>query len=102
MSVSKHKRPQSRTPQKDKVEENNRIYEYVRRIDGTQIVRRYLKCGLLGKGGFANCFISENTESKRRAATKIVLKDELKTHRTRLRLANEIKLHKALHHPNVV
>lgn len=41
-------------------------------------------------------------ETKRKAATKVVLKEELKSHRTRLRLANEIKLHKALHHPNVV
>jgi polo-like kinase 1 len=41
-------------------------------------------------------------ETKRRAATKVVVKSELKSHRTRLRLANEIKLHKSLHHPNVV
>ena len=65
-------------------------------------MRKYQKCGLLGKGGFANCFITENIETKRKAATKVVLKEELKSHRTRLRLANEIKLHKALHHPNVV
>jgi len=32
----------------------------------------------------------------------VVLKEELRTHRTRLRLANEIKLHKTMHHPNVV
>lgn len=87
MSISKHKRTTSRAA-KEKVEETNTLYEHVRRIDGTEIVRKYLKCGLLGKGGFANCFITENTETHKKAATKIVLKEELKTHRTRLRLAN--------------
>ena len=57
---------------------------------------------MLGRGGFANCYITENIETKRQAATKIVTKEELKSHRTRLRLANEIRLHKTLHHPNVV
>lgn len=110
MSLSKAKtnnyRPTSVS--KDKNEEGNAsqgtsvIMEHVRRIDGTDITKKYLKCGLLGKGGFANCFITENVETKTRAATKVILKEELRTHRTRLRLANEIRLHKALHHSNVV
>lgn len=104
MSLTKHKRTNSRlsSKSKDKIEDTNVIYEHVRRIDGQEVLRKYLKCGLLGKGGFANCFITENMETKRKSATKIVMKDELKSHRTRLRLANQIKLHKALHHPNVV
>lgn len=89
MSLSKHKRTSSRASQsKEKTEDANVISEHVRRIDGEEVVRRYLKCGLLGKGGFANCFITENMETKRKAATKVVLKEELKSHRTRLRLAN--------------
>jgi hypothetical protein len=35
---------------------NGGIVEHIRRIDGTELTRRYVKCGLLGKGGFANCF----------------------------------------------
>lgn len=57
MSVSKHKRNPSRQP-KDKTDDPNLLYEHVRRIDGTEIVRKYIKCGLLGKGGFANCFVT--------------------------------------------
>jgi len=29
---------------------------------------------LLGKGGFANCFVTESVETKRRAATKVIEK----------------------------
>ena len=34
---------------------------------------------MLGRGGFANCYITENIETKRQAATKIVTKEELKS-----------------------
>lgn len=57
MSLNKHKRNPSRS-HKEKAEEQNVLYEHVRRIDGTEIVRKYVKCGLLGKGGFANCFVT--------------------------------------------
>lgn len=57
MSLSKHKRSGSRLSAREK-EDNNVIYEHVRRIDGQEIIRKYMKCGLLGKGGFANCFIT--------------------------------------------
>jgi hypothetical protein len=73
MSLQKHRKTESRIV-KDKLEEdmNNFIIERVRRIDGQETIRKYQKCGLLGKGGFANCFITENMETKRRAATKII------------------------------
>lgn len=60
MSISKHKRSNSRlsSKSKEKIEDTNVIYEHVRRIDGEEVVRKHLKCGLLGKGGFANCFIT--------------------------------------------
>jgi serine/threonine protein kinase len=99
MSLTKN-RPRGSSHSKQ--DDSNVIYEHIRRIDGAEVTRRYYKCGLLGKGGFANCFITENTDTRQRTATKVVLKEELRTHRTRLRLSNEIKLHKALHHPNVV
>jgi hypothetical protein len=60
MSVSKHKRSSSKVSvrEKEKAEDTNIIYEHVRRIDGQEVVRKYVKCGLLGKGGFANCFVT--------------------------------------------
>ena len=60
MSLSKHKRTNSRmtSKSKDKLEDSNVINEHVRRIDGEEVTRKYIKCGLLGKGGFANCFIT--------------------------------------------
>jgi hypothetical protein len=71
MSTARH---DPSKPPKEKTEDQNVLYEHVRRIDGTELVKRYIKCGLLGKGGFANCFITENAETGKKAATKIVLK----------------------------
>ena len=58
MSLSKHRN--SRANSQSKQEDNNVIYEHIHRIDGAEVMRKYFKCGLLGKGGFANCYITEN------------------------------------------
>lgn len=58
--MSVHKYRHSRNNSQSKQEDNNTIYEHIRRIDGAEVSRKYFKCGLLGKGGFANCYITEN------------------------------------------
>ena len=74
MSLSKHRSSRGGSYSQCKQEESNIIYEHIRRIDGAEVTRRYLKSGLLGKGGFANCYITENTETRQKTATKVVLK----------------------------
>jgi len=56
----------------------------------------------LGKGGFAKCFEVTNIENKRILAAKIIEKASLKKSRARQKLISEIKIHKSMHHPNVV
>jgi polo-like kinase 1 len=69
---------------------------------GETMVRRYLKGKCLGKGGFAQVFEVTNVESKRVMAAKIISKESLKKSRQRQKLMSEIKIHKALRHPNIV
>lgn len=76
--------------------------EQVRRIDGEDTTRKYQKCGFLGRGGFANCHIVENVETGKKSALKIVEKEHISSQRTKQRLLNEIRLHKTLHHANIV
>ena len=52
--------------------EEEYIIEKIVRIDGNETVRKYKKAQLLGRGGFANCFVTENLETKKKAATKII------------------------------
>jgi len=37
------------------------VIEKIARIDGNETIKKYKKGQLLGKGGFANCYITENT-----------------------------------------
>lgn len=65
-------------------------------------MKRYQKGKLLGKGGFAKCFEVTNLETKRVLAAKIIPKNSLVKSRARQKLISEIKIHKSLHHTNIV
>lgn len=65
---------------------NNYIIEYIVSLSGLETQKVYLKHGFLGRGGFANCFITQLVGSNRLMATKIIEKNNLKSSRTKLRL----------------
>ena len=48
------------------------------------------------------CYLVRNQETNTLAAAKVISKSILKNVRTRYKLENEIKVHKTLHHPNIV
>jgi serine/threonine protein kinase len=80
------------------------IVEHLVKINGQKTTKVYQKLSLLGKGGFAECYLTRQRDTGRRAATKVIPKKLLDSHRTKLRvttstiqLANEIKLNKSLH-----
>jgi len=66
--------------------------------------RRYIKGKFLGKGGFAKVFefTSLDTTKQTVQAAKIVPKQNLVKTRSRQKLMSEIKIHRALHHENIV
>ncbi|CAD8113364.1 unnamed protein product [Paramecium sonneborni] len=82
--------------------ENTIIEERYRKPDGETGFRRYQKGKILGKGGFAKCYEVTSIESKKVLAAKIIAKSTLKKGRTKAKLITEIKLHKSLHHQNIV
>jgi polo-like kinase 1 len=61
-----------------------------------------MKGALLGKGGFAQVFVSTSLPSKEKYALKIVAKSTLTKPRARQKLQTEINIHQALIHENVV
>jgi serine/threonine protein kinase len=78
------------------------VEERRRETDGSVSVNRYMKGALLGKGGFAQVFVSTSLPSKEKYALKIVAKSTLTKPRARQKLQTEINIHQALIHENVV
>lgn len=78
------------------------IEEKIIKVTGDIQIRKYLKGKFLGKGGFAKCYEFTNLDSKKVYAAKIVSKASLVKSRAKQKLITEIKIHKALHHPNIV
>jgi polo-like kinase 1 len=77
------------------------IEEKIAKINGDQ-VRKYVKGRLLGKGGFAKCYEFTCCDTKRIYAAKVVTKSSLVKSRAKQKLISEIKIHKSLHHPQIV
>eukprot|EP00605_Chrysophyceae_sp_TOSAG23-4_P002605 GSChrysophyteH1.ASY1.ANO1.2876.1 assembled CDS len=78
------------------------IEERRRDTEGKVYSNRYLRGKLLGKGGFAKCFLGTSMQSKNQYALKIVSKDSLVKPRAKQKLQTEIKIHRTLNHTNVV
>ena len=65
-------------------------------------IKKYKKIRLLGKGGFARCYELFDEETRQSYAGKIIKKSSLIKSRTKQKLISEIKIHKSLHHENIV
>ncbi|KDQ54388.1 hypothetical protein JAAARDRAFT_135759 [Jaapia argillacea MUCL 33604] len=61
----------------------------------------FFRLHLLGEGGFARVYQVHDSQ-KRHWACKVVTKDSLKTKKAKTKLYAEIKIHRALEHPNIV
>ncbi|GJE85129.1 Pkinase-domain-containing protein [Phanerochaete sordida] len=64
-------------------------------------VLQFTRVGMLGEGGFARVYEVEDRQ-KKRWACKVVTKQSLKTKKAKTKLYAEIKIHRALKHPNIV
>ena len=90
------------TQQTDFIVEMPVIVEEKVKIDGKVIIRKYERGKFLGKGGFAKCYEMKCVETKKIYAAKLFEKKALANTKSRKKLINEIKLHKKLHHQNIV
>ena len=86
----------------DKVENQVIVEEKITKVTGEEQIRTYSKGRLLGKGGFAKCYEFRNIETNQITAAKVIAKSSLVKSRAKQKLISEIKIHKALHHPNIV
>eukprot|EP00831_Metopus_contortus_P077954 TRINITY_DN7442_c0_g2_i3.p1 TRINITY_DN7442_c0_g2~~TRINITY_DN7442_c0_g2_i3.p1 ORF type:complete len:396 (-),score=49.89 TRINITY_DN7442_c0_g2_i3:696-1883(-) len=78
------------------------VEEKIVKVNGETTIRKYAKGRFLGKGGFARCYEFQNLETKKIVAAKIVPKSALTKNRAKQKLMSEIRIHRALHHPNVL
>ena len=88
---------------KEKQAENQSLVEEkITKVNGEVQIRKYIKGRLLGKGGFAKCYEFINQETEHSSAAKVIPKKSLVKSRAKQKLISEIKIHKSLHHPNIV
>ena len=78
------------------------IEEKIVKSNGETAVRQYNKGRYLGKGGFARCYEFNCEETNKLAAAKIIPKSTLTKTSAKRKLMSEIKIHRSLHHPNIV
>ena len=78
------------------------VEEKISKATGETQTRKYSKGRLLGKGGFAKCYEFRNLETQQITAAKVIAKSSLVKSRAKQKLISEIKIHKALHHQNIV
>ena len=65
-------------------------------------IRKYTKGKLLGKGGFAVCYEFICQDNGKTFAAKVINKENIKTPSSKQKLYSEIKIHKSLHHNQIV
>lgn len=78
------------------------IEEKVVKFNGDVCIKKSLRGKFLGKGGFAKCYEFTNLETKRVSAAKVIAKTSLTKSRAKQKLMSEIKIHRSLHHNNIV
>ena len=78
------------------------VEEKIIKVTGEIQTRKYNKGRLLGKGGFAKCYEFICSENNKIFAAKVVTKGSLVKSRAKQKLISEIKIHKSLHHPQIV
>ena len=78
------------------------VEEKIIKVTGDVQIRKYYKGRLLGKGGFAKCYEFSCAENKKIFAGKVIAKSSLVKSRAKQKLISEIKIHKSLHHPQIV
>ncbi|CAG9323808.1 unnamed protein product [Blepharisma stoltei] len=91
----------TRRPSQDS-QESQIVEEKIVKINGEIEIKSYSKGRFLGKGGFARVYELLSLDAKQITAAKIISKSALNKARSRQKLMSEIKIHRALKHPNIV
>ena len=93
---------QIKEPSQEQESTISTVEEKIIKVTGEIQTRIYNKGRLLGKGGFAKCYEFTCQENNKILAAKVVSKSNLVKSRAKQKLISEIKIHKSLHHPQIV
>jgi polo-like kinase 1 len=78
------------------------IEEVIMKSNGEAVVKQYSKGRFLGKGGFARVYEFTCLNNNQVVAAKIIPRASLTKARAKQKLMSEIKIHRSLHHSNIV
>lgn len=87
---------------KDDIISQQVFFEKIQTEKGEIKIKSYQKGKFLGKGGFARVYELICKETGEVFAGKFVLKEHISKVRARHKLMSEIKIHRSLHHANIV
>ena len=87
---------------KDNTLSYQEIEEKIKVLNKGEKIRKYTKGKLLGRGGFAYCYEFVCQDNNKVFAAKVINKENLQQPRQKQKLLIEIKIHKSLHHSQVV
>ena len=87
---------------KDNTLSYQEIEEKIKVLNKSEKIRKYTKGKLLGRGGFAYCYEFVCQDNNKVFAAKVINKENLQQPRQKQKLLIEIKIHKSLHHNQVV
>jgi len=65
-------------------------------------IRKYTKGRFLGRGGFGECYELVCQDNNKVFAAKAIKKENLQQQKQKMKLLREIKIHKSLHHEQIV
>ena len=86
--------------------ENNLLIEEIEEkievMNKEEKIRKYTKGKFLGRGGFAYCYEFKCQDNNKVFAAKVINKMNLQEERRKQRFLKEIKIHKSLHHNQIV
>lgn len=86
---------------KQKESDPNRLVESIKLPNGQSSQRVWIKGKKLGKGGQATVYELKNEETGHMYAVKQVVKGHVDSVEAKVKLMDEIKVHRSLKHPNI-
>ena len=93
---------QTNVVNKDNLVNVSVIEEKIKDANSQIKIRKYTKGKFLGKGGFAHCYGFICQDNNKVFAAKVIHKENIKIPNFKQKLYSEIKIHKSLHHNQVV
>jgi serine/threonine protein kinase len=84
------------------LKEGELIEEVVKKTNQPDMIIRYRRGKMLGRGSFGYCYEILNLETNAKSAVKIIPKETLDKSKVKSQVVSEIQIHRELQHENIV